>query len=98
MKYLALLAIPLLTIMPLANSANAQTSGNNRSNMITGSQIPDSLAWSSFFRHVGRALKAEATNPDNDQGNLAHDKLVGNRSRYSERGLYPVSGELLFSP
>jgi hypothetical protein len=70
MKYLALLAIPLLTLMPLVDSSHAQSSGDNGSNMITGSQIPDSLAWSSFFRHVERALNAEATNPEMIKGIL----------------------------
>ena len=43
--------------------------------MITGSQIPDSLAWSSFFRHVERALNAEATNPEMIKGILRSTNL-----------------------
>jgi hypothetical protein len=70
-KYLAL-AIPLLTLMPLVNSSHAQAFGNNGSNMITGSQIPDSLAWSAFFRHVEGALNAEGTNPEMIKGIRLH--------------------------
>jgi hypothetical protein len=43
--------------------------------MITGSQIPDSLTWSSFFRHVERALNAEATNPAMIKGILRSTNL-----------------------
>ena len=75
MKYLALLGAALLMLMPLVSSSYAQTSSNNRSNMITGSQIPDSLAWSAFFRHVERALNAEATNPEMIKGILHSTNL-----------------------
>jgi hypothetical protein len=61
MKRLALLTTVLLLC---CGASRAQMSSSNGSNMITGSQIPDSLAWSSFFRHVERALNAEATNPE----------------------------------
>jgi hypothetical protein len=73
MKYLTLLVIPLLILMPSARYA--QMSSSNGSNMITGSQIPDSLAWSTFFRHVERALNAEPTNAEMIKGILHSTNL-----------------------
>jgi hypothetical protein len=70
------LALFLAAVFVLCAVSNAQMSSSNGSNTITGSQIPDSLAWSSFFQHVGHALDAEATNPEMIKGILHSTNLL----------------------
>jgi hypothetical protein len=69
------LALFLGAVFMLCDVSNAQMSSSRASDMITGSQIPDSLAWSTFFRLVGHALDAEATNPEMIKGILHSTNL-----------------------
>ena len=55
--------------------------------MITGSQIPDSLAWSAFFRHVEGALNAGGTNPEMIKGIPLHTTNLSETDQADLKGV-----------